>query len=315
MVDRRIKFRHIQCFVEIAREQSFKRAAEKLYLSQPAISKTLKELEEIIGATLMQRSRSGVELTRQGDVFLHFAQMSLASLQQGLAGVEQEDKAVKQVLTLGALPSVAAWLMPAVSTEFSVMAPNALLRIMDGPHGYLVERLRLGELDVVIGRMGRPDSMQGISFTQLYNEEVVLVVRPGHPLLQHPELSCISEWPVIYPPEGAAIRPLVERLLIAHGVGELPHKIETVSGAFGRAHATRTDAVWFISGGVVANDIADGRLVKLPIDMSITRGPVGLMMRPGEPMSAVAQIFQLAVLQVLSDSDKINFADGARSHP
>ena len=299
MIDRRIKFRHIQCFVEIAREQSFKRAAEKLYLSQPAISKTLKELEEIIGAILLQRSRSGVELTQQGKIFLHFAQMSLASLQQGLAGVEQKDNTVKQILTIGALPSVAAWLMPSVSTEFSVMSPDALLRIMDGPHGYLVERLRLGELDLVIGRMGRPDSMQGISFTQLYYEEVVLVVRPGHPLLQHPELSRISEWPVIYPPEDAAIRPLVERLLIANRVGDLPHRIETVSGAFGREHVTRTDAVWFISRGVVANDIADGRLVKLPIDMSITRGPVGLMMRPVESMSAVAQVFQLAVQQVL----------------
>ncbi len=68
---------------------------------------TLKKLEEIIGATLMQRSRSGVQLTRHGEVFLHFAQMSLTSLQQGLAGVEQEDQAVKQVLTIGALPSVA----------------------------------------------------------------------------------------------------------------------------------------------------------------------------------------------------------------
>lgn len=300
MVDRRIKFRHIQSFVEIAREQSFKRAAEKLYLTQPAISKTLKELEEILGATLMRRSRSGVELTPQGDVFLHFAQMSLASLQQGLAGVEQEGSAVRQVLTIGALPSVAAWLMPAVTTELSAMAPNALLRILDGPHGYLIERLRLGELDLVIGRMGRPDSMQGISFTQLYNEEVVLVVRPGHPLLQRPDLSRLSEWPVIYPPDGSAIRPLVERLLIANGVGELPHRIETVSGAFGREYVTRTDAVWFISGGVVANDIADGRLVKLPIDTSITRGPVGLMMRPVEPLSAVAQAFQLAVRQVLS---------------
>ena len=85
MIDCRIKFRHIQSFVETAREQSFKRAVEKLYLSQPAISKTLKELEEIIGATLLQRCRSGVELARQGKVFLHFAQMSLASLQQGLA--------------------------------------------------------------------------------------------------------------------------------------------------------------------------------------------------------------------------------------
>lgn len=301
MLDRRIKFRHIQCFVEIARETSFKRAAEKLYLSQPAISKSIKELEAIIGATLMQRSRSGVELTRQGEVFLHFAQMSLASLQQGLAGVEQEGTATKETITIGALPSVAAWLMPAVSNEFAGMAPNAMLRIMDGPHGYLVERLRLGELDLVIGRMGRPESMQGISFSQLFSEEVVVVVRPGHPLVDNPDLtSIIGDWPVIYPPEGAAIRPLVERLLIANGIGNIPNRIETVSGAFGRAHTRHSDAVWFISGGVVANDIADGLLLKLPINMRITQGPVGLMTRSDEPLSAMGQVFKLAVAQALS---------------
>ena len=79
MIDRRIKFRHIQCFVEIVRQKSMKRAAERLYLTQPAISKTLKELEDILGAAMLTRSRAGVALTRQGEVFLHFAEMSLAS--------------------------------------------------------------------------------------------------------------------------------------------------------------------------------------------------------------------------------------------
>jgi len=305
MLDRRIKFRHIQCFVEIAGERSFKRAAEKLYLTQPAISKSVKELEQIIGARLMERSRSGVELTNQGEVFLHFAQMSLATLQQGLAGVEQEGSVARETITIGALPSVAAWLMPMVSTEFAGMAPSAILRIMDGPHAYLVERLRLGELDLVIGRMGRPESMQGVSFTQLYGEEVVVVVRPEHPLVGKSDITReIVDWPVIYPPEGAAIRPLVERWLIANGIGNISNRIETVSGAFGRARTRHSDAIWFISGGVVANDIADGQLVKLPINMSITQGPVGLMTRSDEVLSAMGQVFNLAVKQALSVPDK-----------
>ncbi len=99
-MDRRIKFRHVQCFVEIARERSLKNAAEKLYLTQPAISKTLKELEEIVGATLMLRNRSGVSLTKEGEVFLHFSQMSLASLQQGLDGVEKAGAQKKEILLL-----------------------------------------------------------------------------------------------------------------------------------------------------------------------------------------------------------------------
>lgn len=91
MIDRRIKFRHIQCFAEIVRHNSLKSAAQHLHLTQPAISKTLKELEEVVGSDLLVRNRGGVSLTKQGEVFLHFAQMSLAALQQGLNGVAQMD--------------------------------------------------------------------------------------------------------------------------------------------------------------------------------------------------------------------------------
>jgi LysR family transcriptional regulator, pca operon transcriptional activator len=301
MIDRRIKFRHIQCFVEIAQERSLKLAADKLFLTQPAISKTLKELEEIIGATLMTRNRAGISLTKQGKVFLHFAQISLASLQQGLDGVEKEGEHARPTLKVGALPSVAASFMPPVVREFTDLAPNVMLQIMDGPHGYLIERLKLGDLDLVIGRLGRPVSMEGVSFTQLYSERVDLVVRTGHPLLENPDVKRIVDWPVIYPPEGSAIRPLVERFMIANGVGEIPNRIETVSGAFGRVYTRRTDAVWIISSGVVQNETADGHLVRLPFDSDITKGPVGLMTRPETQPSAEEQVFRLAVQTVIDE--------------
>ena len=299
MIDRRIKFRHIQCFVEICREGSLKLAAERLFLTQPAISKTLKELEEILGAELLERSRAGVTLTPQGDVFLHFAEQSLAALQQGLAGVEQVGTAGKARIAVGALPSVAARLMPAVVAEMSKIAPDVEVHVQDGPHGFLVDRLRLGGLDLVIGRLGRPETMQGLSFTQLYEEKVEFIVRAGHPLLEAPDLARIGEWQVIYPPQGSAIRPLIERFLIAHGVGNVPNRIETVSGAFGRVYTRRSDAIWIISAGVVANEIADGFLVPLPFDTDITRGPVGLMRRPDEGISPQEQIFRVALKNVI----------------
>jgi LysR family pca operon transcriptional activator len=300
MIDRRIKFRHIQCFVEIAQERSLKLAADKLSLTQPAISKTLKELEDIIGASLMTRNRAGIALTKQGKVFLHFAQISLASLQQGLDGVEKEGDA-RATLKVGALPSVAASFMPPVVREFAELAPNVMLQIMDGPHGYLIERLKLGELDLVIGRLGRPVSMEGVSFTQLYSERVDLIVRSGHPLLEKPDVKRIVDWPVIYPPEGSAIRPLVERYMIANGVGDIPNKIETVSGAFGRVYTRRTDAVWIISSGVVQNETADGHLVRLPFETDMTKGPVGLMTRPDSQPGPEEQVFRLAVQAVIEE--------------
>lgn len=67
----------------------------------------------------------------------------------------------------------------------------------------------------------------------------------------------------------------MERLLITNGVGSLPTQIETVSDAFGRAFVRDSDAVWIISEGVAAHDVAEGKLVALPIDTSETTGPVG----------------------------------------
>lgn len=301
MIDRRIKFRHVQCFVEIARHRSLKRAADRLFLTQPAISKTLKELEDILGAQLLNRSRAGVTLTREGDVFLQFAEMSVGALQQGIDGVGQVSASGGQTLTVGALPSVAAWLLPVVVREMAEVAPDVVLRVSDGPHAYLVDRLRQGALDLVIGRLGSPETMQQLSFTQLYNEHVEFVVRPGHPILNDPRLERIAEWPVVYPSPGSAILPLVERFLIANGMGDLPRRIETVSGAFGRVYVRNSDAVWIISAGVVANELAEGRLVRLPIDTALTRGPVGLMARPDQDPSPPQRLFRIAVNRAIEE--------------
>ncbi|WP_412552667.1 pca operon transcription factor PcaQ [Shimia sp. MIT1388] len=298
MIDRRIKFRHIQCFAEIVRHNSLKSAAQHLHLTQPAISKTLKELEEVVGSNLLVRNRGGVSLTKQGEVFLHFAQMSLAALQQGLNGVAQMEAAGQVSLSVGALPSVAARLMPEVVQAFSELAPDVTLHIHDGPHGYLIEELRRGQLDVVIGRMGAPEVMRGIAFTQLYDEHVEFVVRRGHPLLAQPDIHRLGDWPVIFPPEASAIRPLVERALVAQGVGEIGRKVESVSGAFGRNHALSHDSVWIISHGVVVKELESGALVRLPFDTSLTKGPVGLMARTDGQLSAAESLFRRVLTEV-----------------
>lgn len=300
-MDRRIRLRHIQAFAEIVRQGSLKRAAEVLFLTQPAISRTIAELEEIVGARLLIRSRRGVSLTPQGEFFHGHALNALGALSQGLAGIGgQADPGL--ALLVGALPSVSARLMPDVVAELQRTAPHLRLSIADGGHGHLTTMLRAGDLDVVIGRLGGPETMQGLSFTQLYLEDVAVVVRPGHPILSEPDpdLRRIAEYPVLYPPATAAIFPLVERLLLSRGIVPPPRRIETVSGAFGRVHVRQSDAVWFISAGVVAREIADGRLVRLPLDTQLTKGPVGLMTRASLPETSAQLLFRQAVMRVIA---------------
>ncbi|SLN43191.1 HTH-type transcriptional regulator GbpR [Roseovarius gaetbuli] len=301
MIDRRLKVRHLQAFVEIARQKSLKRAAEILNLTQPAISKTLKELEQITGVTLLERSRGGVAMTIEGDVFLRYANSSLTAIDQAMTSVSAISKGEEGRVAVGALPSVAARMLPRAVELFARLAPNATPLIEDGPHGFLVDRLRAGRLDLVIGRLGKPDTMKDISFTQLYAEDVVIVCAPGHPLAGARALADIGRYPVIYPPQEAAIRPLVDRMMIANGVGDFPQRIESVSATFGRGLTLGGDALWIISTGVVADDIAAGRLIALPIKTELTAGPIGIMARAEDDLSPLAQMFRQAAIRAVGD--------------
>lgn len=296
-MDRRIKLRHLEIFTAIARVGSLKRAADQVHLTQPAMSRTLRELEDTLGKRLMMRDRGGVTLTREGEVFLHFAEQSLAALRHGLSSLQGlgEDGAGR--LAIGALPSVAAKLLPPALARFHGLAPRVSVQIEDGPHGYLVERLRTGALDLVIGRLGDPESMAGLSFAPLYSEHVVFVVAAGHALAGDSDLARIMGHEVLYPPRGAAIRPLVDRMMLAAGLGQRVVQVETVSGALGRALTLGpAGAVWIISHGVVADDIAAGRMVALPVDTGLTAGPVGIMARADETPDAGARLFRQALV-------------------
>lgn len=298
-MDRRIKFRHLDAFSAIARAGSFKAAAAQLNLTQPAISKTLKELETILGVTVMQRSRSGVALTEQGEIFLQFAEQSTAALRHGLRSLHEGQGATGK-LRIGALPSVAASLLPRAVLGFAGRNPDTFVELHEGPHNDLTARLRSGGLDMVVGRLGRPDTMLGLTFQQLYSEEAVVVAHPDSPAAQIRDFHALEALRILYPPKDAAIRPLVARMLIARGVPLFSNRIETASPVFGYA-ALRADPdlVWIVSRGVVASDLAAGRLVALPLDMSATKGAVGIMRRAEETPPAPARAFAADLVKLV----------------
>ncbi|MBA5778849.1 pca operon transcription factor PcaQ [Stappia sp. F7233] len=309
LFDARIKLRHLQAFLEVARRKSLTEAATALNITQPAVSKTLKELEEILGVSLMDRSRAGVFLSPAGDIFLHYASMSVAALQQGLDGIEQARMGSDRLLNVGALPSVAASIIPSAVSRYLEKRLGGTLNIVTGPNGHLLDQLRVGALDVVVGRLGQPEAMQGLTFSQLYSEQVRIVVRPGHPLLREPDIARLPEFTVLCPNRQAAIRPLVERLMVANGIGNLPRRIETVSNAFGRAFTRQTDAVWIISHGVVAGDLRERMLVDLKIDTRITLGPVGISARAEEPQTPDLMLFISSLREAVSQSGGEKAAD------
>jgi len=297
MIDQRIKFRHLQCFLEVARQRSVVKAAGALAITQPAVSKTIRELEQTLGVKLFDRSKRGVLLTRFGEVFLRYAGASVSALRQGVDSIAQARVKGGFAITVGVLPTVAARVMPRAIQSFKADGIETTVRVVTGHNTVLLSQLRAGEVDLVVGRLAEPELMIGLTFEHLYSEHVCFVVRPGHPLLGAKtfDLKEIGKFTVLMPTEDSIIRPYVDRLLIANGVASYGDRIETVSMPFGRSYARSSDAVWIISNGVVADDLADGLLVELPVDTSETMGPVGLTSRADAPPGLAAQMLMQAV--------------------
>ena len=291
MIDARMKLRHLQCFLEVARLGHVGRAADQLAVTQPAVSKTLRELEDILATRLFDRTRKGLELTPAGELFQHHAATGLVALQQAIDSVARGGARGDTAIRVGALPTVAVRIMPRAVQGLVRARPDATVNLVSGPNRFLLERLKSRDLDVVVGRLAEPEQMTGLAFEQLYSERLALVVRPGHPLLDGDrpfDLRRIAGHTVVMPTREDITRGTVDRLLIAHGVGALERRVETVSSDFSRAFLKQTDAVWIISYGVAELDLAAGDLVELPADTSDTKGPVGMTTRADErPSPAV----------------------------
>lgn len=300
MLNNRIKFRHLQCFLEVARQRSVVKAADALAISQPAVSKTIRELEDALDVKLFDRSRRGNALTRFGEVFLRYAGASVTALRQGVDSITQVRMRGETTITVGVLPTVAARIMPAAVCRFKEDGVESNVTLITGPNTMLLGRLRVGELDLVVGRLAEPAQMTGLTFTHLYSERVTFAVRPGHPLLKEDpvDLTRIGDYTVLMPPGGSTLRPNVDRFLIAHGVAAIGDRIETDSIPFGQVYVRATDAVWIISHGVIAREVEAGDLVELPVDTSEALGPVGLTFRADTPPSPNMHLFMNAIRSV-----------------
>ena len=302
LLDPRIKLRHLLCFVEITRQGGVARAGAELGMTQPAVSKAAAELEAILGVPLFDRSRRALTLTSYGEMFLRFATAGLATLRLGGDSIAEAGAGCGFV-AFGALPTVAAGGVPAALRRFAASSLACRTLVESGPSPYLLELLRTAAIGFVVGRMANPEAMDGLSFEHLYSEELAFVVRPGHPLAGVAELDprSMAGFEALMPPRRAIIRPAVDALLLAAGVGRFALKIETVSNSLGRSYALMSDAIWIISRGVVASDLAAGQLVRLPVDVSATLGPVGITTRSGAELSLPVQAMLEAVRQAAGD--------------
>ncbi|MDU4313501.1 MAG: LysR family transcriptional regulator, partial [Klebsiella michiganensis] len=145
-----IKFHHIRAFVEVAREGSIRGASRALAISQPALTKAIKELEEGLSAQLFVRRSQGVALTENGESFYQHASLILEELRAAQDELLQRQGEQAGQINIGLGASVARSLMPSVICRFHQQHPLVKVRIMEGQLLAMINELRQGELDFTI---------------------------------------------------------------------------------------------------------------------------------------------------------------------
>ncbi|WP_323776766.1 pca operon transcription factor PcaQ [Leisingera sp.] len=296
-----LKLRHLEVFVEVARKMSVTRAAGALGMTQPAVTRALRELEEVCGKPLVEKHGRGIRLSGYGELFRDHAGRSLALARDGVALLRGLDEADGPLVAIGALPTVGADLVPDTLAQLrGCSGTPGRFRVMSGDNQYLIDQLRRGGLDLVVGRMPAPETMAGVEFDPLYRERVAAVVARDHPLAgaEHVPASAFEDYPVLMPSEGSIIRPMVERVFLEQGLPLPRFPIETVSSTFGRRFVLVHRAIWIISQGVVRPELEAGSMAELPLKTDSTLGPVGLCVRREHQLSAAAQRFCAALRRV-----------------
>lgn len=288
----RIRLRHLTCFVVVAQERTLARAAARLHLSQPAVSKTLAELEDLAGRRLVERGRAGTALTPAGEQFLKYAVDVTQALKSAAAALTGTAPALAPVLRVGALPTAAGGLLVQAIARLHERRPHAGVSVRTGDNPELLAALKSGEIDVAVGRIAEPAMMQGVSFELLYAESLAVVARPQHPLAiaggKPVSPVALLDYPLVIPGAGTAPRHDVEGFFEAHGVALPPGRTETQSVSVARTLTLLSDAVWITPLYPVKLDLDRRWLRRLNVPVPGGAEPVGILSRSGVAPSELA---------------------------
>ncbi|ENQ1864490.1 LysR family transcriptional regulator [Klebsiella pneumoniae] len=296
LFSQRIRLRHLHTFVAVAQQGTLGRTAETLNLSQPALSKTLNELEQLTGTRLFERGRLGAQLTLVGEQFLTHAVKVLDALNSAGQALNRKEGLNNDIVRIGALPTAALGILPTVIGQFHKQQKDITLQVATMNNTMLLAGLKSGEIDIGIGRMSDPELMSGLHYELLFLESLKLVVRPGHPLLQETvTLSRVMEWPVVVSPKGTVPRQNAEALLQSQGCKMPAGCIETLSASLSRQLTVDFDYVWFVPSGAVKDDLRRGVLTALPIATQGAGEPIGILTRVDATLTPGTQTLLSAI--------------------
>lgn len=206
----------LEYFLAVAEHQSFRRAADAIRVSQPALSRAIQKLESDLGAPLFVRTAQGVRLTPCGEAFLPHARQALAEVDAGVRKVSELTGQARGLLRIGLIYSLGTRFLPDVIRTFTRTHPGVTVRLSEAPTQKLLQQLDSGEIDIAFCT---PQQAPHLTLVEILREELVAIVPPDHALAARDEcrlLDLASEPFVAYARE-SGIRHVIERYCVEAG--------------------------------------------------------------------------------------------------
>jgi LysR family pca operon transcriptional activator len=291
-----LKLRHLSCALDVARTGSVRAAAAALCVTESAVSKTLRELEEQLGVRLFERSKKGMTLTEAGRQFTNYAHSALDALHTGVALASGERTEPATVIKIAAMTVVSSAFLPELVRRFLATHADSVVEITSGSGTLLLERLRSGAVELVLGRCPPRKEMAGLVFEQLYVDQHIFLVRKSHPLAAMHKVAPdrIAAFPIVMPPRESPFWEEIHQFFLARGVRPRAAQVEVLDLQFGRTYTLASDAVWIASERAVRAELEAGSLVRLPIASPSFEAPIGIITRrTGSSDAQLKQLIQL----------------------
>jgi DNA-binding transcriptional LysR family regulator len=264
----------LEVFCKVVEMQSFTKAADAVFLTQPTVSEHIRVLEELVGEKLVDRLGREVLPTSVGKILYQYARDIIRLRDEALQAIDRYKGNLSGHLTIGASTIPGTYILPGLIGSFKARCPAIQITLRISDSAEVVERIIDGGLEA--GLIGAPWDDRRIVLEEVFSDELVLAVHPEHPWAggRAASLEDLAKEPFILRERGSGTRRVMAQALEAHGFN--PARLHVVA-EIGSTEAIRQGikariGVSILSSHAVAEDIRRGTIAGIEIEgVSITR--------------------------------------------
>lgn len=292
-IERRLKLQDVRVLLAVVQAGSMGKAAARLGTSQPAVSRSISDLEHALGVRLLDRSPRGVEPTPYGRALINRGIAVFDEIRQGINDIEFLADPTAGELRIGASIVVASGFVSAVTQQLSRRHPRIVFHILAGEAATTYRALHERKIDLLIARIFTRIVDEQMQIETLYEEPHVVVSAKGSPWSRRRKVSLadLANEPWVLPPADTVYGALYVEAFRAAGLPPPPATVVTYTNPVRQALAASGRFLTIVPESVVRFEGKQSKLQALPIDLPTLRKPIGIITLKHRTVSPVAQLF------------------------